>query len=116
MAGWNHPAIPPVPDAMGDAPELPRLPRRRSTVDGALPGGVSLDDGRAVGGVGTGPVTYDSVDPLPGSVLVTTTLRTGLAPLLPRRSMGGDAPDDRAGRDVPHIQSAGFQRGGRARP
>lgn len=38
----------------------------------------------AGGGVGTGPVTYDSVDPPPGSVLVTTTLRPGLAPLLPR--------------------------------
>ena len=33
---------------------------------------------------GSGPVTYDSVDPPTGSVLVTTTLSPGLGPLLPR--------------------------------
>ncbi|MFN2506104.1 MAG: PEP-utilizing enzyme [Acidimicrobiales bacterium] len=38
----------------------------------------------AGGGVGTGTVTYDTADPPPGSVLVTTTLKPGLAPLLPR--------------------------------
>jgi pyruvate,water dikinase len=38
----------------------------------------------AGGGSATGPVTYDSDDPPIGSVLVTTTLSPGLAPLLPR--------------------------------
>jgi rifampicin phosphotransferase len=38
----------------------------------------------AGGGSGRGPVTYDSVDPPTGSVLVTTTLSPGLGPLLPR--------------------------------
>jgi rifampicin phosphotransferase len=38
----------------------------------------------AGGGTGTGTVTYDAVDPPPGSVLVTTTLSPGLGPLLPR--------------------------------
>ena len=33
---------------------------------------------------GRGPVTYDTDDPPTGSVLVTTTLTPGLAPLLPR--------------------------------
>lgn len=37
-----------------------------------------------VGGSGSGPVTYDSVDPPTGSVLVTTTLSPGLGPLLSR--------------------------------
>ncbi len=38
----------------------------------------------AGGGSGLGPVTYDGDDPPSGSVLVTTTLSPGLAPLLPR--------------------------------
>jgi pyruvate,water dikinase len=38
----------------------------------------------AGGGVGRGPVTYDSNDPPSGSVLVTTTLTPGLGPLLTR--------------------------------
>lgn len=38
----------------------------------------------AGGGTGRGQVTYDAEDPPPGSVLVTTTLRPGLGPLLPR--------------------------------
>jgi phosphohistidine swiveling domain-containing protein len=38
----------------------------------------------AGGGVGVGTVTHDISDPAPGSVLVTTTLSPGLAPLLPR--------------------------------
>jgi pyruvate,water dikinase len=38
----------------------------------------------AGGGVGTGPVTYDADNPAAGSVLVTTTLAPGLAPLLTR--------------------------------
>jgi pyruvate,water dikinase len=38
----------------------------------------------AGGGSGRGPVTYDAVDPPPGSVLVTTTLTPGLGPLLYR--------------------------------
>ncbi len=38
----------------------------------------------AGGGVGTGPVTYDAENPPAGSVLVTTTLAPGLAPLLTR--------------------------------
>ena len=38
----------------------------------------------AGGGSGTGTVTYDTVDPPDGSVLVTTTLSPGLGPLLPR--------------------------------
>jgi pyruvate,water dikinase len=40
----------------------------------------------AGGGVGTGPVTYDADNPEAGSVLVTTTLSPGLAPLLTRLS------------------------------
>jgi len=38
----------------------------------------------AGGGMASGPVTYDADDPAAGSVLVTTTLTPGLAPLLPR--------------------------------
>lgn len=38
----------------------------------------------AGGGSGIGPVTYDTHDPPPGSVLVTTTLKPGLGALLPR--------------------------------
>jgi pyruvate,water dikinase len=38
----------------------------------------------AGGGIAIGPVTYDAADPATGSVLVTTTLTPGLAPLLPR--------------------------------
>jgi pyruvate,water dikinase len=38
----------------------------------------------AGGGVGSGPVTYDAENPAAGSVLVTTTLAPGLAPLLTR--------------------------------
>ncbi len=38
----------------------------------------------AGGGVASGPVTYDADDPPTGSVLVTTTLTPGLAPLLSR--------------------------------
>lgn len=38
----------------------------------------------AGGGVCTGVVTHDTVDPPTGSVLVTTTLTPGLGPLLPR--------------------------------
>jgi rifampicin phosphotransferase len=38
----------------------------------------------AGGGSAIGPVTYDGADPPVGSVLVTTTLTPGLAPLLPR--------------------------------
>jgi pyruvate,water dikinase len=38
----------------------------------------------AGGGMASGPVTYDIDDPPTGSVLVTTTLSPGLAPLLPR--------------------------------
>jgi pyruvate,water dikinase len=38
----------------------------------------------AGGGVASGPVTYDTENPPAGSVLVTTTLQPGLAPLLPR--------------------------------
>jgi rifampicin phosphotransferase len=38
----------------------------------------------AGGGTASGPVTYDIDDPPTGSVLVTTTLSPGLAPLLPR--------------------------------
>lgn len=40
----------------------------------------------AGGGVGTGTVTHDATDPPAGSVLVTTTLTPGLAPLLSRLS------------------------------
>jgi pyruvate,water dikinase len=38
----------------------------------------------AGGGLGSGPVTHDADDPPPGSVLVTTTLTPGMAPLLSR--------------------------------
>jgi pyruvate,water dikinase len=38
----------------------------------------------AGGGLAAGPVTYDTVDPPAGSVLVTTTLTPGLGPLLSR--------------------------------
>jgi rifampicin phosphotransferase len=40
----------------------------------------------AGGGVAVGPVTYDTDDPPPGSVLVTTTLTPGLGPMLSRLS------------------------------
>lgn len=51
----------------------------RSRVDGEVGGGTG-----AGGGTGRGPVTYDGTDPPAGSVLVTTTLTPGLAPLLTR--------------------------------
>jgi pyruvate,water dikinase len=38
----------------------------------------------AGGGIARGPVTYDAENPPAGSVLVTTTLTPGLAPLLPQ--------------------------------
>jgi pyruvate,water dikinase len=38
----------------------------------------------AGGGIGSGPVTHAATNPPTGSVLVTTTLRPGLGPLLPR--------------------------------
>jgi pyruvate,water dikinase len=38
----------------------------------------------AGGGIATGPVTHDAENPPPGSVLVTTTLTPGMAPLLSR--------------------------------
>ena len=50
-----------------------------------VPGEASGGTG-AGGGIGRGPVTYDSDDPPKGSVLVTTTLTPGLAPLLSRLS------------------------------
>ncbi len=56
---------------------LPIVTRRADEVGGGTGAG---------GGVGTGPVTHDTVDPPPGSVLVTTTLTPGLGPLLPRLS------------------------------
>ncbi len=40
----------------------------------------------AGGGIGTGPVTHDAIDPPNGSVLVTTTLAPNLGPVLPRLS------------------------------
>jgi pyruvate,water dikinase len=40
----------------------------------------------AGGGIGTGPVTHDPIDPPKGSVLVTTTLAPDLGPILPRLS------------------------------
>ncbi len=40
----------------------------------------------AGGGEGTGPVTYDTDDPPPGSVLVTSILTPGLGPLIGRLS------------------------------
>ena len=51
----------------------------RSQCAGEVGGGTG-----AGGGAGSGPVSYDSTDPPTGSVLVTTTLSPGLAPLLPR--------------------------------
>lgn len=51
----------------------------RTQADGEVGGGTG-----AGGGTGRGPVTYDTVDPPTGSVLVTTTLTPGLGPLLPR--------------------------------
>ncbi len=54
---------------------LPIVTRRADEVGGGTGAG---------GGTGVGPVTHDTVDPPPGSVLVTTTLTPGLGPLLPR--------------------------------
>jgi pyruvate,water dikinase len=51
----------------------------RAQSDGAGGGGTG-----AGGGTGRGPVTFDTVDPPAGSVLVTTTLTPGLGPLLAR--------------------------------
>jgi pyruvate,water dikinase len=55
--------------------------RRPIRVQGASEVGGGTGAG---GGSGLGPVTYDGDDPPSGSVLVTTTLSPGLAPLLPR--------------------------------
>jgi pyruvate,water dikinase len=51
----------------------------RTQCDGEVGGGTG-----AGGGAGRGRVTYDTEDPPAGSVLVTTTLTPGLAPLLTR--------------------------------
>jgi rifampicin phosphotransferase len=51
----------------------------RTQCDNEVGGGTG-----AGGGSGTGAVSYDTVDPPTGSVLVTTTLSPGLGPLLPR--------------------------------
>ena len=51
----------------------------------AHPGKGGGGDGTgAGGGTARGPVTHDTEDPPPGSILVTTTLTPGLGPLLPR--------------------------------
>jgi rifampicin phosphotransferase len=61
---------------------------RVSDLGRAVPAGDGAgggDDGTgAGGGVASGPVTHDTDDPAPGSVLVTTTLTPALGPLLPR--------------------------------
>ena len=46
--------------------------------------GVTDEAVGAGGGIGTGPVTHDTEDPAPGSVLVVSTLRPDLAPILGR--------------------------------
>jgi pyruvate,water dikinase len=51
----------------------------RVRMDGEIGGGTG-----AGGGVASGPVTFDGENPPTGSVLVTTTLQPGLAPLLTR--------------------------------
>lgn len=51
----------------------------RAQCDNEVGGGTG-----AGGGAASGPVTYDTIDPPVGSVLVTTTLSPGLGPLLPR--------------------------------
>ena len=64
------------------------LPARFQLSDLGQPIRVQLDETcggtGAGGGVGRGPVTYDAADPPVGSVLVTTTLKPGLGPLLSR--------------------------------
>lgn len=81
-----------VLDALSDtnAPDTAeRLPARFRITDRGLPLRVRLADEigggtGAGGGVATGPVTYDAVDPPSGAILVTSTLTPGLGPVLGR--------------------------------
>jgi pyruvate,water dikinase len=74
---------PPAPDEVDPLPGTFRLSdtghpiptRRRGVADEAIGAG---------GGTGTGPVTHEGADPPEGAVLVTTTLRPELAPVLGR--------------------------------
>ena len=71
-----------VPEPLPACFQLTELRRPVSVCRGGEAGGGT----GAGGGVGTGVVTYDEVDPPSGSVLVTTTLKPRLGPLLPRLS------------------------------
>jgi pyruvate,water dikinase len=66
-----------------------RLPAHFQLTERGLPVPVKLESEAgggtgAGGGVSSGPVTWDAVDPPPGSILVTTTLTPGLGPVLGR--------------------------------
>lgn len=66
-----------------------RLPAHFQLTERGLPVPVNLESEAgggtgAGGGVASGPVTWDAVDPPPGSILVTTTLTPGLGPVLGR--------------------------------
>lgn len=69
----------------GDLPALPaafQLSGSGQVIRASVP---ERDRGTgAGGGLGRGPVTHDTVDPPPGSVLVTTTLTPGIGPILSR--------------------------------
>jgi phosphohistidine swiveling domain-containing protein len=76
VIGHRHEFGEPLPAAFQISERgLPIRVRRANEVGGGTGAG---------GGVGSGPVTFDVVNPPPGSVLVTTTLQPGLAPLLTR--------------------------------
>jgi rifampicin phosphotransferase len=78
VAKHEHTFGPPLPAAF----QLSDLGKPiRAQYDREVGGGTG-----AGGGVGSGPVTYDTTDPPVGAVLVTTTLAPGLAPLLSRLS------------------------------
>ncbi len=76
VEGHSHNFGAPLP-AMFQLSDLGKV--IRAETKGAPRGGTA-----AGGGVGRGGVTYDTDNPPQGSVLVTTTLTPGLAPLLPR--------------------------------
>lgn len=83
---WSSvPTMAPLP------PELDPLPGTFRLSDTGMPvrvrrPGVADEAVGAGGGRGSGPVTHDTADPSPGSILVVTTLRPDLAPVLGRLS------------------------------
>lgn len=76
-------SAPPSPDEIDPLPGTFRLSDTGHPIPTRRPG-VADEAIGAGGGTGTGPVTHDGADPSEGSVLVTTTLRPELAPVLGR--------------------------------